>query len=131
VDYSEDTIVRSAYIYWNLPFNRKHNKKVIVYIYGKLGFSATLKIYTDGSYSAILTETVSLTDSTGDLYINPDGGNVYIFDMDYYITNLTDTAAILKRKFNYRNIMFELSNISGDGGAEIHGVDFISAIIGG
>ena len=36
----------------------------------------------------------------------------------------------IDKKFNYRELMFELTNIDGPQGAEFYGVDFAGAIIG-
>jgi hypothetical protein len=130
VSYSASTQFRSCFTDWNLPFNRKHNKKLICHAYGKSGITANLKLYRDQNYMPFSTDTLPFVTTHGDLFINPDGLNYYIHDMDFYI-NEFGSSTNKKKKFNYRNVMFEVCDIEGLGGAEFYGLELISAIIGG
>lgn len=131
VSYATDpgTFFRSAFVDFGMPFNRKHNKKLICHAYGKGGVSANLDLYRDETYLEFDTSTLPFTTTTGDLYINPDGNNYYIYDLTGYI-NTMGSSTIVKKKFNYRNLMFGVTDIEGTQGAEFYGVDFVSAIIG-
>jgi hypothetical protein len=129
VSYSDSTQFRSCFTDWNLPFNRKHNKKLICHAYGKGAITANLKLYKDQTYLPFSTSSLPFVTTTGDLYINPDGNNYYIYDLTGFINTL-GTAMVTKKKFNYRNIMFELTDIEGVQGAEFYGMEFYSAVIG-
>lgn len=124
------TCFRSAFVDWDMPFNRKHNKKLICHAYAKGGVTANLKLYKDETYLEFDSTALPFTTTTGDLLINPDGNNYYIYDMTGYINTL-GSSTIVKKKFNYRNVMFEVCDIEGTQGAEFYGVDFVSAVIGG
>lgn len=131
VSYSADTYLRGTMTDWGVGFNRKHNKKIFPHVYGKGGMTATLNIYTDGDYSNV-KHTSSLTIT---------GGDVFIYDMqtapiyDYQTSpigmeNVAERSDFIKKKFNYREVMFELTAIDGAFGADFYGIDFVGAIIG-
>lgn len=130
VSYADSTQFRSCFTDWNLPFNRKHNKKLLVHAYGQGGITANLKLYKDQTYLAFSSEALPFVTTTGDLYINPDGNNYFIYDMTGYINTLGQSTIVTK-KFDYRNIMFEVTDIEGVQGAEFYGLDLVSAVIGG
>jgi len=129
VSYANKTSFRSAFVDWKAPFNRKHNKKLECHAYGKGGITANLKLYKDQNYLAFDTATLPFTTTHGEAYINPDGVSLYIYDMDYYI-NSFGASTLVNKKFNYQNIMFEVTDIEGSSGAEFYGMDFVSALIG-
>jgi hypothetical protein len=101
--YASYTYVRGAMTDWGLPENRKHNKLIKVHLYGSTAATATLNIYTNKDYSTV-AYTASLNSGT--------------------------SSTMIRKKFNYREVMFRLENIYGAAGAEFAGVDFTSAIIG-
>jgi len=112
---------------WGLAFNRKHNKKIAPHIYGKCGMTATLNLYKNSDYNTIFSED-DLTYPAGDVYIYEDGQDVLIYDCSGVIGATIE--APLKKKFNYDEIMFSLTDIEGAVGAEFYGIDFSGAIIG-
>lgn len=113
---------------WGAPFHRKHNKKMNIHVEGRAGFSATMNIYTDRSYTAA-AHTISLDLTNGTAYVNPDGLDVYVYDLqNVYIAAATQWHQW--RKFNYDDVMVEITNPSSPLGLEIYGIDLSSAIIG-
>jgi hypothetical protein len=127
VSYAADTYIRGVMTNWGIPVNRKHNKKIYPHIYGKVGMTATLNIYTDNDYETPIY-TTSLTVPSGDALIFDDGQDVLIYDLDGEIGSgrVTD----IHKKFNYREVMFEITNISGALGGEFFGLDFFGPILG-
>jgi hypothetical protein len=129
VSYKTTTKFRSSFTDWGLPFNRKHNKQFICHAYGLGGVSANIKIYKDNNFAEISTDTVPFTGTVGESYIDPSGASYYIYDLNMYI-NGESSAIAMNKKFNYRRIMFEISDIEGSEGAEFTGMEFLSALLG-
>jgi hypothetical protein len=132
VSYADMTTFRTAFHDWRLPFHRKHNKKFVCNSYGKDTMSATVNLYKDQNYLSFDSLSLPFTLGLGDLYINPDGENYYIYDLGG--TNYINTAVpsnVVRRKFNYRNVMVEVTDIEGIGGAEFYSIDLPGAVIGG
>lgn len=127
VSYTDDTFIQGTFADWGLRLNRKHNKKIYVRMYGTLGMSATLSLHKNDDYSTSFY-TASIAQGVGDSYINPDLKSVYIYDMSEIIGAVS--TDVIKKKFNYRNVMFNITDISGPLGAEIYGLDFAGAVIG-
>jgi hypothetical protein len=132
VSYSDDTYVTGGMTNFGVPINRKHNKKIYLHIYGKSGMTATFNVYTDGNYDVpYYTKAISL--NGGAQWINPDGMDLYIYDMSgMWIGTepISERDDKIDKKFNYRELMFELTDIDGPQGAEFYGVDFFGAIVG-
>ena len=132
VAYSTDTFIRGTMTDFGMPFNRKHNKKITLYSYGRAGMTATLNIYTDNDYvTPIYTKAISLTGSR--LSIFYDGSSYRIYDMSTMLIGgetIGDQDTRIRSKFNYRELMFELTSIAGGSGAEFYGIEFVSAVIG-
>jgi hypothetical protein len=127
---SYPTYFRGVMTDWGIGLNRKHNKKLFVRCYGQAGMTATLNIYTNEDYG---TPIYTTTITTG-------GEGVIIFD-DQITEIFDDTGAIsgdvvsgisrsIDKKFNYKTVMFEITDIEGDRGAEFYGLDFSGAIVG-
>jgi hypothetical protein len=131
VSYDSDTFVRGAMTNWGIPFNRKHNKRIYVQLYGSSGLNATFNVYADEDFDTpVYTKTVDL--GGGNPFIFRDGQDVLIYTMDTIIGApvMADRDVHISKKFNYRSLMFELTGIGGLLGAEFYGVDFTGAIIG-
>ena len=122
-----DSHVRGAMTDWGAAFNRKHNKKLFPYIYGKVGMTATLTLYKDGDYNTSFYST-DLEVPNGDALIF-DGRDVLIYDCDGEIGAIQ--IDVIKKKFNYEEVMFSLTDIEGALGAEFYGLDMTGAIVGG
>lgn len=129
VSYAADTEARSCFADWGLPFNRKHNKQIMCYLYGDLGFTGNLKLYKDQNTGTFATATIALSIDTGDLIYNDNDTADLIYGASDYINELGALTTIDK-KFNYRNLMFEITDLEGTSGVEFHGIDFSGAIIG-
>jgi len=119
--------LRSSYFDLGIPFKHKHNKKIYLKISGQRGVDGTLGLYKDQSYSSF--EDITIDINTVD--------NVFIYDAreDIYdsraaIGIASESDILLKKKFNYREIMFSLYDLYGAGGVEVQGLSFISAVIG-
>jgi len=130
VSYSSDTMFKTAATNWGVPFNRKHNKKFFVHAYGESGMTATVNIYKDGSYfTPIYTGTIAL--GTSDIFIYGDDEPIYgdtgLIAEDRYSENNQSIPC----KFNYSEVMVEVTDIDGSNGAEFAGIDFTGAILGG
>jgi hypothetical protein len=130
VSYTADTYLRGVMTDFGAGFNRKHNKKIFPHIYGPRGFSATLNIYTDGNYTNILNST-NLSISGGDQFIWDDQTS-YIYGDTGFIgeETIAERSYVVPKKFNYREVMWELTNIEGALGAEFYGLEFTGAIVG-
>lgn len=132
VSYSDDTFIRGTMTDFAMPFNRKHNKKITLYCYGKAGMTGTLNIYTDNNYvTPLYTKAIDLSGSR--LSIFYDGPSYRIFDMSTMrigAENIGAQDTRMHAKFNYRELTFEVASIAGASGAEFYGVDFVSAVIG-
>lgn len=127
VSYSSDTYIRGVMTNWGAPFNRKHNKKIYPHVYGKVGMTATLNIYTDNEYVTPIY-TTALSIPGGDAFIFDDGQDVLIYDMEGEIG--AGRVEDIHKKFNYHEVMFEVTNITGALGAEFFGIDFAGPILG-
>lgn len=93
--------------------------------------TATFNVFTDGDYdNPLYTKAISLTGGTR--FINPDGKDIYIYDMTFPIgyEPIAERDDKIDKKFNYRELMFELTDIHGAQGAEFYGVEFSGAILG-
>lgn len=129
VSYSDNTYIRSAFTDWGLPFNRKHNKMVDVGLDATLGTTANLKLFKDRHYTEF--DTIALEAPIGDAEIYSDGQDVEIYDLQNLgISPVGQTDFSFKNRFNYRDIMWEISDINSLHGAEVSGVDFTGAILG-
>jgi len=55
-----------------------------------------------------------------------------IYDMTTQIgaESVSDSSVAIHKKFNYRQVMVEVTDIAGNSGAEFFGVDFSGAILG-
>jgi hypothetical protein len=130
VAYTSSTYFRTACTNWNAPFNRKHNKRLFIHCYGKSGMTATLNLYKDGEYyTPFYTTTITLGSGTQQIYGDTTEiyGDTGLIASDKY----SSTSQSISKKFNYSEIMVEITNISGSSGAEFSGFDFTGAILGG
>ncbi len=128
VSYASKTTLRGAMTNWELPNNKKHNKKINVNINARVGMTATLNVLRNKNSGSYFSTSFSIYGGDGLIYDH--GKDVYIADLtDVYIYSETSDFK-LKKRFNYEEVQFELTDIEGVLGAEIYGVDFISAIIG-
>jgi len=128
VSYSAKTTLRGAMTNWGYPNNKKHNKKINVNVSARVGMTATLKIFRNRNNTEYSSDSLSIYGGDGLIYDH--GKDVYIADLaGVYIFSETSDFR-LKKKFNYDEVQFELTDITGVLGAEIYGVDFISAVIG-
>ncbi len=126
--YSAKTLLRGAMTNWGFPNNKKHNKKINLNVSARVGMTATLKIFRNRNNTEYLSNSVSIYGGDGLIYDH--GKDVYIADLTgVYILSETSDFKI-KKRFNYDEVQFELTDIAGVLGAEIYGVDFISATIG-
>jgi hypothetical protein len=130
VAYTTDTFVRGVMTNFGGYFSRVHNKKLYPHLYGKGGATATLKIYKDQEYNtAWLSE--SLVTTGGDALIYADQTTKIFVDTDKIGKEfISGTTEQLDRKFNYREVCFELASVTGPLGAEWHGMDLAGAILG-
>ena len=130
VSYSAKTYVRGAMTDFAAGFNRKHNKQIFPHIYGRSGTTATLNLYTDGDYTNI-KHTIALSLASSGEFIWDDrtsfiwGDTGKIFEV-----GVSAQSEVVKKKFNYKQLMFELTDIDGKLGVEFYGVDFAGAVIG-
>jgi len=131
VSYKTTTYFRGVMTNWGIGLNRKHNKKIFIHCYGQEGMSATLNIYADGVYGApIYTTTISVAGEG--TFIWEDQVTEIFDDTDYIgIEVVADSAPSIDKKFNYHDVMFEITDIEGARGAEFYGVDFAGALLGG
>jgi hypothetical protein len=130
VSYSSDTYFRSVMTNWGMALNRKHNKKLYVHCYGKSGMTATLNVYTNKDYATPIY-TTSLT-TTGGYALIWELQSTDIYDMSAQIgaESVGTSTLAIDKKFNYMDIMVEVTNIDGELGAEFYGFDFNGAILG-
>lgn len=126
--YASDTFMRTGFVNWNNPFHRKHNKKLNIHVEGRAGFTATLNIYKNRGYAAAI-DSISLDLTNGNAWVNPDGLDIYVYDLQgVYISAATQWHQW--RKFNYDDVMIEITDPASPLGIEIYGIDLASAIIG-
>ena len=130
VSYSADTNFRTAMLDWNMPLNRKHNKRIYAHCYGASGLAATLNVYTDGDFATVVNST-SLSTGGGHVLVW-ELQSIDVFDMTSIIgiETIAETSVSISKKFNYQNIMLEMTGISGQMGVEIYGFDLNGAVIG-
>ena len=129
VSYSDDTYMRTAFTDWDLPLNKKHNKKIFLGISGDRGFTGNLKLYRDQGYSTFSTTALSVAGA--DSLIIYDTQSMDIYDQQSLtIGSVVDSDVRLKKKFNYREVMVAFTDLYGDKGVEIKGITLLSAIIG-
>ncbi len=130
VSYASITYIRGVMTNWGIGLNRKHNKKIYIHCYGQAGMTATLNIYTNGNYATpVYTKSIS---TTGEGVLIYDLQDIDIFDMSDPINEeiVAGTEPSIDKKFNYNDVMFEITNIEGARGAEFYGVDFSGAVLG-
>jgi hypothetical protein len=126
VSYSADTYIQGTMTNFLVPKNRKHNKYINVFIDGGCGAEATLNIYTNNDFDTVIYTTT----------IPVPMGNILAYDMSgVYAYDLTTPVfegrlETIHKKFNYHELMFELTNINGSLGAQFNGFDFSGAVIG-
>lgn len=130
ISYSANTFFRTVCTNWGINFNRKHNKKLFIHAYGASGMSATVNIYTDGDYyTPKLIETIDI--GTDEVFIYDITTEIYDWSDLIAAERNSENNTSIARKFNYSEIMVEVTNIEGANGAEFGGIDFTGAIIGG
>lgn len=127
VSYASDTYCRGVMANFGMPVNRKHNKLIYPNLYGKMGMTATLNLYKDGDYDTAF-DTMTVTVPLGSTTI-AEYADTLIYDADDVPIG-AERIDTIRRKFNYHDVMFELTSITGALGAEMYGIDFTSAIIG-
>jgi len=129
--YAADTYVRGVMTDWGAGNNRKHNKYLYPHLYGAAGTSCTLNIYTNQDYDNVVY-TKDITTTSGHAFIFDDGQDIYIYDMNMYISAAptSERSEKISKKFNYQEVMFELTNIYGALGFEFYGIDFNGAMLG-
>lgn len=130
VSYASDTYIQGAFSDFGLPHNRKHNKKIYLHLSGRLGATATLKLFKDSNYEAFaeISAVVSMTDPD----IAVEGKKIDIADMDI------DIAYSAKYKFDFsfgykftcRELMWRLEDITTLLGCDVIGIEFKTAILG-
>lgn len=130
VSYSTTTYFRTAATDWAVSFNRKHNKKFFIHCYGNSGLTATVNFYKDGEYyTPFYTTSISLGSGSQQIY----GDSVEIYGDTGLIASdrYSSSAVSVWKKFNYSEVMVEITSIVGSNGAEFSGFDFSGAILGG
>jgi hypothetical protein len=110
------------------PLNRKHSKKIYPHVYGSLGMTGTLNIYTNANYDDVVY-TTTITAPWGQCIPFNDLQDVLAYDMDEVPVG-ANRVEVLHKKFNYHELQFELTNIGGAAGSEFYGLDFQGAILG-
>jgi len=128
--YSANTYFRGVMTDWGIALNRKHNKKLYLHCYGPTRMTATFNIYTDGDYATpIYTAAIS---TVGGAILIWAMQSTDIYDMTTQIgaESVSDSSVAIHKKFNYRQVMVEVTDIAGNSGAEFFGVDFSGAILG-
>lgn len=124
--YSSNTYFQGTMTNWGLVKNRKHNKYINVLFDGGMGATATLTLYTDNNYSDYVYTTSLIVPM----------GNVLAYDTNDVLAHDADAAAFggrmttIKKKFNYHELMYRISGISGAYGVQVSGIDFTGAILG-
>lgn len=130
VSYTDNCYFRTVMTNFGLPLNRKHNKRLYLHSYGSSGMTCTLNIYTNGNYGTpIYTSAISIGGGQSLIY---DLQSTDIYDMTAQIAaeNVAESPTVIHSKFNYREVMVEITDIDGDIGAEFFGVDLHGAILG-
>jgi hypothetical protein len=124
------TSFRGVMTDWGLALNRKHNKKLYLHCYGPNGMTATFNLYTNGDYATPIYTTSISTVGGGILIWALQSTD--IFDMATQIgsESVSDSSVAIHKKFNYRQVMIEVTDIAGTAGAEFFGVDFHGAVVG-
>jgi len=126
VEYSDDTYMRSAFTDWDLPDNYKHNKKFHIYITASSGATLNFKLYKNDNYTAFSTHAITATSAWDEIY-DYSTTEIYGFSEPIYQSTLNNE---IKKKFNYKNMMWSIDDMASDYGIEILGVDFKTAIMG-
>jgi hypothetical protein len=130
VSYAGTTYIRGVMTNWGAGLNRKHNKKIFIHCYGQAGITATFNIYSDNNYATpIYTKSISTTGEGILIYGSTD--EIYGSTDHIGMEVVAGTEPVIDKKFNYTDVMWEITNIDGDRGAEFYGVDFSGAILGG
>jgi len=129
VSYADNTYLRSSYTDWGLPDNNKHNKRVHLRATSEAtSLTANLKLFRNGQYQAFLVHPISATPSYPK--VNNGGIGIYVYDMKNMPIGTYVTEYVVKKKFNYKKLMYELRDISVSTQTDIKGIDFTSAVIG-
>jgi len=124
--YKTDTYIQGVMTDFGLKKNRKHNKYINVLFDGGCGALATLNIYTNNDFDTTVYSTDLVVPLGNTLAY--DMGGVYAYDMTAPV--FSGRMETLHKKFNYHEVMFEITSIDASVGAQITGMDFTSAIIG-
>lgn len=128
--YTTDTYIRGVMTDFGATFARVHNKWIYPHLYGKGNATATLNIYTDQDYSTVV-KTESLSTTGGDTLINSDQTTKIYDDTAKIGAEYVSTSTKpLHRKFDFKEVCFELTSMAGDLGCEWWGMDFSGAVIG-
>lgn len=129
--FASDTYLRTSFSEHDYYHLKKLLKEIYIRCSAKSGGTATLNIYTDRRYGVQKTYSVALP--VGDVYINPDGDYIYIYDMQSYPiapgSGSTGNFNFYPR-LHWKNIMLELTSIDGSQGFEIFGANLKCALIG-
>ncbi len=130
VSYSAKTFIRGVMTDFGAGFNRKHNKRIFPHLFGKSSVTATLNLYTDGDYTNVLN-TTSIDLAGGDELIWTDRTSYIFGDTGVIGADVAiDENKPIPKKFNYKQVQFELTDITGSLGAEFYGLDFTGAVLG-
>ncbi|HHT9145871.1 MAG TPA: hypothetical protein ACFYD4_09365 [Candidatus Wunengus sp. YC61] len=130
VSYSAKTYIRGAMTDFAAGFNRKHNKRIFPHIYGRNGTTATLNLYTDGDYTNI-QYTTALTLAGGSQLIWDDRTSFIWGDSEFiYEDVVSEQSQEIDKKFDYKQLMFEITDIDGSLGVEFYGIDFFGSMLG-
>lgn len=124
--YASDTYITGAMSNFGFPKNRKHQKYINPMIEGGCGATATFRLYKDNDYDTVLY-TTSLTVPLGNI-LAYDMSGVYAYDMTAPVFG--GRIETIHKKFNYHELMWEITNITGSLGVQINGCDFAAAVIG-
>ena len=130
VSYASTTSFKTGFVDFGLPFNRKHNKKIMVDSYAPKGYTATMNLHKDNTTELFTSDAISLSLGTGTFHVNPDGLTVEVYDTQSTYVNDLASMQVITRHFNYKSLMCEITNIAATGGVEFNGIDFLGAVIG-
>jgi hypothetical protein len=130
VSYASTTSFKTGFVDFGLPFNRKHNKKIMVDSYAPNGYTATMNLHKDQRTELFTSDAISLSLGTGTFHVNPDGVTVEVYDSQSTYVNDLASMQVITRHFNYKSLMCEITNIAATGGVEFNGIDFLGAVIG-
>jgi len=127
ISYSDETYMKTSFEDWGLSENWKHNKKIKVHMSGDSTVSANLKLYKNGSNTPFYTEEIGTVDTWDEVFAYT---GIEVYDLIGRPIGQLSVIGTIKKKFNYQKIMAEITDIVGDLGVEVSGIDFKTAIIG-